>query len=54
MFADALPAAPGHESGSPEEAEEEEEEAEPGPVQAAAERARRGRDAVLAVPPRPT
>lgn len=54
MFTDALLAALGHESGSPEEAEEEGEEQESGPAQAAAERARRGRNAVLTVPPRPT
>lgn len=54
MFTDALLAALGHKSGSPEEAEEEGEEPESGPVQAAAERACSGRDAVLTVPPRPT
>lgn len=54
MFTDALLAALGHESGSPEEAEEEGEAPEPGAVQAAAARPRRGRHAALAVPARTT
>lgn len=51
MFTDALLAALGHESGSPEE---EGEAPESGPVQAAAARPRRGRHAALAVPARTT
>lgn len=54
VFTDALLAALGHESGSPEEAEEEGEAPEPGAVQAAAARPRRGRHAALAVPARTT